>query len=135
MAIARHLIVLALDDEFGVGKRIVGAGVVKVEMRADDGVDFGWPDTEFGEVIEDIFFVRGGRRSMVARVSSHACVDQDMLVVADFDEAVRQDHFQRATLRKRKSGRRELHEISYRSAVVCICRVVSFFGWRCGQRW
>ena len=56
------------------------AGVVNVEMRADDGVHFVWPDTEFSEVIEDIFFARGGRRSVLARVGSHACVDQDVFV-------------------------------------------------------
>ena len=58
-------------------------------------------------------FRRGGRRSRLARVSSHACVDQDVLVVAGFDEVARQEHFHRATLRKRKSGRRELHEIRF----------------------
>jgi len=79
MAIARDLIVLALDDEFGVGKRIVEAGVVNVEMRADDGVHFVWPDTEFGEVIEDIFFVAAGgvpgwRASAAMPVSIRMCL-------------------------------------------------------------
>lgn len=45
---AGDFIVGALDDEFGIGKRIVEAGMVDIEVGADNGVDLGRRDVEGG---------------------------------------------------------------------------------------
>jgi len=45
----RLVVLLALDDEFGVGEEEVGATVVGVEVGVHDMGDVGELETEFGE--------------------------------------------------------------------------------------
>jgi len=126
VAVARDLVMLPLHDEFGAGKRVVKTGMVDVEMGANDRIDVVGAQAEFGEMLEDVFFIRGGRRSRRASVSSHAGIDQDVPIVGCFDEVARQDHFHGAALGQWKSGRRELYEIKFPERNSVHVRVASF---------
>jgi len=72
VAVEGQGVVFALDNELGVRERVMVASVVDVEMRADENVDVPRAYIELGEMLEDVFFIGGGRRGRKRGVGSHS---------------------------------------------------------------
>lgn len=89
MSAAGQVIVRALDDELGAGECIVVAGVVNVEVGADDGVDLGWLEVVSSEMLKDVCFVARLRAICGPSFRSDASVDEDVAAGGCLDEIAR----------------------------------------------
>ena len=92
------LVVLALDDEFGVRKEVVATAVIGVEMGVDDVGDVGGLESHLGEPTFEPVFGFHPRQDRVDVLDAeavvrivdvrgmHAGVDEDVLAVVGADE-------------------------------------------------
>ena len=97
---ARHLIVLALDDVLCLWEGIVVAGMVDVEVSADEEVDICRTQSQGREVLDHdplVFRSRDpGRRPVVSRLTA---VDENVLSVIGLDEIADDRSAQHSTIR------------------------------------
>lgn len=78
MAAEREVIVRTLDDELGGVECIVEAGVVNVEVGADDGVDPRRPETKGGEMLKNVCLVARLRASGGSCIGGDAGVNENV---------------------------------------------------------
>jgi hypothetical protein len=118
MAASREFIVCTLDDEFSAGECVVVAGVVDVEMGADNGVDLGGLKAKCGEVLQDVGFAAGLRSGGGSGVGGDSGVDENVAAGYSLDEVAGQNHLHDTVWADGDRGCGEFEEIELLRRVV-----------------
>src|ERR1700746_163519 len=98
MTAAGQLIVGTLNDKFRLGEAIVIAGVIYIEVRTDDGVDVAWLQSDQSQLLDDVSFVGGGWSAGGMRIEGYSAVDEDVAVIASFNEVAAHRHLHRVAV-------------------------------------
>jgi hypothetical protein len=81
-----------LDDELCVGKCVVVACMVNVEVGADYGVDLGRREAEGGKVLKDVGLVVRLRAGGGSVAGCDSGIDEDVAAGSGFDEVAGENH-------------------------------------------
>jgi hypothetical protein len=90
MTTPRQFIVFSLDDQFRPREGIMIAGMIHVEMGTNQDVNIVRAQAQIGQVLNYISRILGGLRV----IWRQPAINQDMLVIASFDEVANANHRQ-----------------------------------------